>query len=94
MGQPEDHGPVGPIRRPLSSLVCGGRAATVSRPRNNSRIPLWTRASEPGSLSVVTAWLVHMTHPMLTLVAALDAAVDEVAGVDPIYLTVPDKKAT
>ena len=35
-----------------------------------------------------------MTHPMLTLVAALDAAVDEVAGVDPIYMTVPDKKAT
>ena len=45
-------------------------------------------------MSVVTAWLVLMTHPMLTLVAALDAAVDEVAGVDPIYMTVPDKKAT
>ena len=43
---------------------------------------------------MVTGWLVLMTHPMLTLVAALDAAVDEVAGVDPIYMTVPDKKAT
>ncbi len=31
---------------------------------------------------------------MLTLVAALDAAVDEVAGVDPIYMTVPDKQTT
>jgi hypothetical protein len=35
-----------------------------------------------------------MTHPMLTLVAAIDAAVDEVTGVDPIYMNVEEKKTT
>jgi len=35
-----------------------------------------------------------MTHPVLTLVAAPGAAPDEVAGVDPISMTVPDKQTT
>ena len=33
-----------------------------------------------------------MNHPLLTTIASLDAALDEVAGVDPIYLTTSEKQ--
>jgi hypothetical protein len=33
-----------------------------------------------------------MTHPLLSAIAALDAALDEVASVDPMFLTVEEKK--
>ena len=35
-----------------------------------------------------------MNHPFLTTIASLDAALDEVAGVDPIYLTITEKQQT
>ena len=33
-----------------------------------------------------------MNHPVLSAIAAIDAALDEVAGVDPVYMTVEEKK--
>ena len=33
-----------------------------------------------------------MTHPVLSAIAAMDAAFDEVAGVDPMYMSVEEKK--
>jgi hypothetical protein len=44
-------------------------------------------------MSVVPAWLVVMNHPVLTAIAASHAAFDEIAGVDPMYMSVAEKKA-
>jgi hypothetical protein len=44
-------------------------------------------------MSVASAWLDHMNHPVLSAIAAMHAAFDEIAGVDPIYMSVAEKKA-
>ena len=44
-------------------------------------------------MSVVGAWLDHMNHPVLSAIAAMHAAFDEIVAVDPIYLSVGEKKA-
>jgi hypothetical protein len=44
-------------------------------------------------MSVAGAWLEHMNHPVLSAVAAMHAAFDEIVGVDPIYMSVAEKKA-
>ena len=35
-------------------------------------------------MSVVGAWLDHMNHPVLSAIAAMHAAFDEIVAVDPI----------
>ena len=42
---------------------------------------------------MVPAWLVTMNHLVLTAIAASHAAFDEIAGVDPTYMSVAEKKA-
>lgn len=42
---------------------------------------------------MVPAWLVVMNHLVLTAIAASHAAFDEIAGVDPTYMSVAEKKA-
>ena len=44
-------------------------------------------------MSVAGAWLDHMNHPVLSAIAAMHAAFDEIVGVDPIYMSVAEKKA-
>jgi hypothetical protein len=46
-----------------------------------------------GSGSVGARWLGWvMNHPVLSAIAAIHAALDEIAGVDPIYMSVAEKK--
>jgi hypothetical protein len=44
-------------------------------------------------VSVVSAWLEGMNHPVLTAIAEMHAAFDEIVAVDPMYMAVADKEA-
>ena len=58
--------------------------------RNQSRkspIALWIRGSEAGRVSVVDGWLVPCPAPRRVVRRGCDAALDEIAAVDPIYRT-------
>src|SRR4051812_9828749 len=59
--------------------------------RESARNPVEQGVLRPMS---VGGWCLAglMDHPLLVTVAAIDAALDEVAGVDPIYLTTTEKQ--
>ena len=52
---------------------------------------LWNKGFWGPAVSVLGAGIEVMNHPLLSSLTAIDAALDEVAGMDPIYLSTAEK---